>query len=53
MDEKNTKTVIECLAEKVRRLEIDTILLKSENDRLREKIAMYEKPTEMVGKHNA
>lgn len=53
MDEKNTKTIIECLAETVRRLEIDNFILKGDNDRLREKIAQYEKNTEEVGKKNA
>ena len=53
MNEKDTKTIIECLAETVRRLEIDVFVLKSENDRLREKIAVYEKNTEEVGKNNA
>ena len=53
MEEKNTQIIIKCLAEKVRSLEVDTLLLRSENTRLREKITMYEKNTEEAGKNNA
>lgn len=53
MEEKNANTIIEVLAETVRSLRVDVLILKSENERLREKIAKYEQPLEKAGINNA
>ena len=51
MEEKNANTIIEVLAETVRSLRVDVLILKGENERLREKIAIYESPLQEVKKN--
>ena len=53
MNDNHIKIIFEILAETIRRLRVDVILLKGENERLKEKIAIYEKPTEKAGADNA
>jgi FtsZ-binding cell division protein ZapB len=48
MNEKNLTTVLEALAETIQRLRLDISLLQYENERLKDKIAVYESPVQEV-----
>lgn len=52
MEEKDTNTIIGVLAEAVRKLRVDVMILEGENKRLREKIAIYESPLQEVKKND-
>ena len=48
MNEKNTNTVLEALAETIEKLKSDNYWLDRENKSLKEKIAKYESPCQEV-----
>lgn len=52
MKESNMQIILESLAETIQELSTDVQILRYENKRLKEKIAVYESPVQEVGKNN-
>jgi hypothetical protein len=46
MEEKNISTILDSLAEVIRRLKFELYLSNSENERLKEELAKYKKESE-------